>query len=392
MHDVKLRRCSRWLGPGTLLVASVVLGMVSAAGCGGDDNGGGGNPGGGGGTAGGGGLAGGGGGGAGGGGTAGGGGGGTAGGGGGSIQCNVPADSGKVGTAAQAANGNAVFITPFDAVPDPTGATFYFTGIDGTTGDPGVFSVPAGGGTPAKVFSGAPLVAPFGITISDDGTTLFIADPGAQADPNTASTDSGQIFTLTTSGGTPQPISGANGYRARGVDLVYNQGLLWFTGTDVANGQPGIFTVATGGGSPTPVAEAPAAPFIDPSAIAVTKGGDAYVTDTSGAPDQSAVVIHVANGGAASAFTTSDLWVGYPAGIALSADETAILISGLTSNGGTAIVDYIVLATPTTVTPLAPSNIAGNIESAGLHRARCNANFAWADGLAGGGTVYQLSH
>src|SRR5258708_403546 len=71
------------------------------------------------------------------------------------------------------------FVSPFDATPDHEGKYVYFTAV-AVGGGPAVYKVAADGTGLTKLFAGAPLVSPFGISISDDSTTLFIADSGAE--------------------------------------------------------------------------------------------------------------------------------------------------------------------------------------------------------------------
>src|SRR5258708_39925752 len=56
-----------------------------------------------------------------------------------------PLGNGMLGTISPAA----MVSTPLDATPDPEGTTIYFTAISPTDG-PGVFSVPAAGGSVTK--------------------------------------------------------------------------------------------------------------------------------------------------------------------------------------------------------------------------------------------------
>ena len=86
-----------------------------------------------------------------------------------------------------------------------------------------------------------------------------------------------------------------------------------------------------------------------------------------------------------------DLKVGYPAGIALSKDESTLLVSALDKVKGTdAVIRYSLAAgTPEYI-------VAGGIdaftESAGLKRARNVDTYIWADSAANnGGTVFVIN-
>jgi sugar lactone lactonase YvrE len=290
-----------------------------------------------------------------------------------------PLGNGTVGTINPAANNATVFISPFDATPDPSGTNVYFTAltVDGT---PGVFKVAAAGGAITAVATGGSLVAPFGITISDDGNTLYVADPGA----NNGTIDRGAIFAIGTGAGSnPTAVSGTEGYAGRGVD--FQGGQIWFTGTNPADGAAGVFKIAPSGGGAAIVATG--APFVDPSGIAVTKSGDAYVSDTSGSQVGLANVIKVSGG---ASVVKGDIAVGYPAGIALSQDDSAVLVSGLTAAAGNDVVFRIDLASKNVTT--FNKSIDGFLESAGLHRARNADVYAWADrGANDTGTVFVLT-
>jgi sugar lactone lactonase YvrE len=293
-----------------------------------------------------------------------------------------PKGNGTIGTVTPAANDPTNIFSPFDATPDPTGTTIYFTAVSVTDG-PGVFSVPATGGTITKIAAGDPFVAPVGIAISLDGKQLFVADPGAST-----SADMGAIYVLPTTGGTPTALSGTDGTDARGVDVVQDASgsaaWVYFTGIE-SGGSPALMKVSTTGGSATTIAKG--APFVDPSGLAVTASGDAYVVDTVGANSNHAEVLKV-SGGAVTVFA-SDIGVGYPAGIALSQDESAIIVSGIGIDTGTDVVLRFDLASKglTTVT----KGIDGFSESAGLHRAKNAEVYAWADSQANGGTVFVLT-
>ncbi|MBK9747564.1 MAG: hypothetical protein IPO91_12380 [Chloroflexi bacterium] len=54
--------------------------------------------------------------------------------------------------------------------------TLYFTGIHTLTGQPTVYALPTASGTPEVLAHGAPLVAPSGVAVSQDGSTVFVLD------------------------------------------------------------------------------------------------------------------------------------------------------------------------------------------------------------------------
>jgi DNA-binding beta-propeller fold protein YncE len=283
--------------------------------------------------------------------------------------------NGQVGTLTPAAKGGDVS-SPFDATPDPTGQSVYFTAISLSQG-PGVFSVATAGATPSIVFAGDPFVSPFGIAITEDGKTLYVADAGAEG-----ATDSGRIWVLSTSGGSPTALSGADGYKAKSLDIAY--GTLYFTGTD-PSGNVGAFSIPLAGGSPTALATG--SPIVDPSGITADKNGVVYVVDAIGDSNR-AQVVSIDKGVAT--VVLPGIGCGYPAGIALAQDESAMLVSGLDPATGTDIVYRMELGSKA-VTTLSQGIDTFN-ESAGLHRAHGQDVYAWADSRAnGGGTVFLLS-
>jgi len=186
---------------------------------------------------------------------------------------------------------------------------------------------------------------------------------------------------LSTSGGSPTALAGADGYKAKSLDIAY--GTLYFTGTD-PNGNPGAFSIALAGGSPTVLATSP---LVDPSGITADKNGVVYVVDTIGDSNH-AQVVSISKGVAT--VILPGIGCGYPAGIALAQDESAILVSGLEPNAGTDIVYRLDLGSKSVTT--VSQGIDTFNESAGLHRAHGTDVYAWADSRAnGGGTVFLLS-
>ena len=187
-------------------------------------------------------------------------------------------------------------------------------------------------------------------------------------------------------------MPGTAGTQPRGLELRNANGAdeIVFSGVDAQSGAPNVFQVASVGG--TAMALAPANSLSDPSGIAIAQNGDVYVADSRGAETRLASVLLV-KGGAATAIA-SDLPVGYPVGIALTMDDSALFVSGLDPATLTDVVYRIDLASKaqTRFTGAGSIDIGKFEESAGLHRAK-NANvFAWADSRANtAGTVYLVT-
>lgn len=281
---------------------------------------------------------------------------------------------------APAANDKAQFVSPRDAVPSPDGLTIYFTATRPGEGA-AVFKTNADGSGLTKLASGAPFVSPFGITISDDGQTLFVADTGAE----TETEEGGMVFSLAVAGGTPTALAGTAGTSPRGLEVQGDQ--LYYSGTSGKRPKavPAVFKIGVAGGTPTALASGK--PLKDPSGIAVTTSGDVYVLDTAAAATNHATVFSI-KGGVVSEFVT-DVMVGYPGGIALSQDDTTLFISALDGTTARDVVFVTNIATKQMST--FTKSIDKFSESAGLHRARHAGVFAWADGNANkSGTVFVL--
>ena len=84
------------------------------------------------------------------------------------------------------------------------------------------------------------------------------------------------------------------------------------------------------------------------------------------------------------------LQIGYPAGLAVSADGNTIFVSGRNPADGTDLIIQLdgsghVLRTS------APSGIGSGVEPGGLHLASAAGAVDFVDGLIGGGTVYHFT-
>jgi sugar lactone lactonase YvrE len=280
---------------------------------------------------------------------------------------------------------------PVDATPSPDGKDIYFIANSkvadedniGFGRQAAIYKVSASGGPITKLHQGEPLVAPFGITISNDGQTLFIADTGAVTSEERSD---GRVFTLGVGGGVPSPLSGTEGLAPGGIEVSGDS--LFITGRK--DGKAGLYKTGTTTprGAVTPVAVGEM--FSDPSGVAVTRSGEAYVVDSGSAVhgEAFASVVKVKVDGSTEV-VVSGIHVGHPAGLALTHDENTIYVSGFDSSKGTDVVFSVNRATKE-IGEFTDS-IADFTESAGLHRARNTDVFAWADSHANGtGTVYVL--
>jgi sugar lactone lactonase YvrE len=278
---------------------------------------------------------------------------------------------------------------PVDATPSPDGKEIYFIANSkvpdedniGFLRQAAIYKVSAAGGAITKLFQGEPLVAPFGITISNDGQTLYIADTGAVTSEDRSD---GRVYSMGVSGGAPTPLGGTDGLAPGGVEVMGDA--LYITGKK--DGKAGLYKTGFAGGVVTPVAAGEL--FVDPSGVAVARDGTAYVVDSGSAVHGTALASVVkVSGDGRTEIVIDGLSVGHPAGIALSNEEKTIFVSGFDPGTGTDVV-FTVDANSRAVGQFTDT-IADFSESAGLHRARNTDVFAWADSHANGtGTVYVL--
>lgn len=132
---------------------------------------------------------------------------------------------------------------------------------EGGTG--AILALPLSGGTAGIIASGSPLVDPFGIALSPEGDTLYIADGG------------GAIFSLPTSGGVPTLI--ASGYPiVRPVGITVSQ-----DGSDLFiadESLPGVLRIPASGGEPHAIVAG--SPLAQPQFLTIAQDGSKlYVTD-----------------------------------------------------------------------------------------------------------------
>lgn len=260
--------------------------------------------------------------------------------------------------------------TPFDSVPAPDGQFVYFT-ANGTSGA-AVYKVASTGGTVTAVASGAPFAAPWGLSISTDGQTLYVADLGAEN-----STDGNAIFAISANGGTPTRLEKTASSRPNVPEVVSENGvdMLYYSGFDPSDKQPAIFKLNPAQNEAATVVFK-GAPLVWPSGVAVTKAGVVYVVDMAASGNDLGAVFRIQNGTAeklADQIRTS----GWIAGAALTLDESILLVSNLHAEKGTAQVLAITLSTG--AVGLINKGIANNTGAGGVHRAHRVNQFSWAD-------------
>ncbi|MFO0549380.1 MAG: hypothetical protein U0271_13390 [Polyangiaceae bacterium] len=288
---------------------------------------------------------------------------------------------------------------PLDAAPDADGTNIYFTAVDAINGA-GVYRVAASGGASTALYRGDPLASPFGVAVSTDNSLVFVADAASVTGPADAD-DAGQIFSLETAGGSPTTVSGTAGYKPIMLE-VFNDGAvdhLFFSGHS-PQGAPGVYRVPANGGSVEVVREG--SPFVDPSGVVVATNGDLYVIDTNSLGAELSSVYRItnaANGNDTASELVVGLTVGFPAGIALNKAEDTLYVSGFDPGPNTDVLIQIDIGTGTQsyIKGDADTDLGLFEESAGLHRAKLNNTFAWADskspnsGSVARGTVFTIA-
>jgi sugar lactone lactonase YvrE len=239
-------------------------------------------------------------------------------------------------------------------------------------------------GTLTRLAVGDRLSMPTGLTVSTDGTTLYIADPGSElvtgTPPNQTRT-LGFIFSMPIGGGALTSLAAAEGTAPKSLELVTSgsDDVIYFTGRDPANGRPTLWRMPADGSSKELVTQGSgdpdsvAAELMDPSALVVTQSGVVYVSDSLGAEGLAGIL--KVEAGAVSRLVNG-LRLGYPAGIALDLAEKTLFVSGHKPDKSAAV--YAIDLTTGTST-IADIDLGDSTESGGLRRARNADIFGWAD-------------
>jgi DNA-binding beta-propeller fold protein YncE len=291
-----------------------------------------------------------------------------------------------------AANAPAIFSQSRAGVPLPGGAVAFIASLETLSDEEraasgariGIWLQADKMSAPTVLYAGDKIVNPFDIDASFDGKTLYVADVAGGAEGR------GAILSLSTGGGEPTEL--VSGFGPRGI-TVASDDRIYFTGIDEETGDAGLFLLAANSASKVFAG----APFVDPSGIAVRKDGSVLVADTRLSDGTSSAAtalskeagIVLVKDGQASIFATG-FSTGYPAGIALTTDEKALIISGQGPERSDTvyIVDVANPAAPPTV--VTDKFSAYQDSSAGLKRAHDSNTFIWASLAANGGTVYRI--
>lgn len=287
--------------------------------------------------------------------------------------CTQPATQGEGGRRAPALGNDSVgeievvatleTTTPVDAVPSPDGSAVYFT----VGGPPVIFRTTADVSRPEVVTEGAGFQLIWGLSISSDGSRIYTADSGANGE--------GRISWLPATGGNPTTVPGTEGTDARGVEVVSRNGgdVVYFTGKDPADSVPAVFSIPAEGGERTVLAKG--APLGNPDSVAVAQDGRVFVTDRPLAGGEDNVYRLDEDG--PTALLESPIVLGTPAGVAISEDESMLLVSSKNPSEGTAQV--LLLDLESGETGVVDKVVGENRSAGGLHRAHHANVFAWAD-------------
>ncbi|MFN8487511.1 MAG: hypothetical protein U0350_07970 [Caldilineaceae bacterium] len=283
-----------------------------------------------------------------------------------------------------------VFNTPLDATPDPAGTKIYFTAK--SAHGAGVFSVPITGGNAVSITVGTPFSVPTGLAMSMNGQMIYVADPSVPM-PSTIvasggnqvkqAVTKGALFRVPATGGTPQVIAGTERTSPRGLEVGQEKGedMIYFLGNNPSNGEPAVMKIPASGGALTILHQG--APFVNPGGVSLNRANAVWlVTDDAASGNGLGSIFRLDANGQITTLADHVL-MGKPAGVALTFDESAALVSTLDPNTGTSQV--LVINMTTGEQGIMNKVINVNHASGGLHRARNSTVMAWCGVTAGSG-------
>lgn len=285
------------------------------------------------------------------------------------------------GPAVDVASQSGDFKSPRDSALTTDAKTIYFV-ADSSKGR-GLFRVSGDGGAVTAVATAGVLTSPVGVAISSDNKSAYVADTAAGA--------GGEILVVNLADGAVGVLGGTEGTGASAVTVSSGgQGdTIYYTGVTLSTMEPAVFSVPAGGGS-MPTVIASGAPLVRPSGIAVAKDGTIYVADNEATDADTGKVFRISSGAVeplVDAVITGD-----PAGVALTLDDSTLLVSSL--DPATAHDQVVLVDVSTKKTSIFNAVIGANTAGGGVHRAADANVFAWADlsaGSAGSGLVYKIT-
>lgn len=208
------------------------------------------------------------------------------------------------------------FHSPTDAVPSLDGSTFYFAAYNDLK-EAAIFQTSsAPNSIAAQMTAGEPLEMPIGLVMSCDGATLYVADMGGE--------DDGGIFAVPTAGGAPSRLALGGLLRPGGLAMGPDCETIYTTGR-MTDGTPALFAVSLAGGEARVIYQG--APLVSPTGLHVDTDGVAWVMDhRAHGENGEGVLFAIPSDGSAATEVVSDLRMGTPGGVSL------------TAGGGTAVM------------------------------------------------------
>ncbi|MEO8704579.1 MAG: hypothetical protein ABI867_31280 [Kofleriaceae bacterium] len=265
------------------------------------------------------------------------------------------------------------FSAPTDAVVSPDGKTFYFAAYDDQK-EPAIFQVSSEPGSTAEVLAvGAPLAHPTGLVLSCDGATLYVADMAAE---QSEEIELGAIFALPIAGGALTDLAASGIARPAGLAMAADCKTLGITGR-AEDGRAAVFSMSTDGGAASITFAGD--PLVSPTGLHIDNDGVRWVMDhlADGANGEGVLFAIPADGSAATE-VASDLRMGTPGGVSLTAGGGTAVMPTLDKSGNAQLTS-VNIATGEVTQLAAPAMT----DPAGLRTARKAGVFAVVDSEAG---------
>lgn len=263
------------------------------------------------------------------------------------------------------------FTSPSDAVASPDGRTFYFAAYDDQK-QPSLWKTSSkAGSTAEEIASGDPLGTPIGLVMSCDGKTLFVADMGG---------DAGAVLSIATGGGTPSDLGATGIVRPGGIAMGPDCKSLYITGR-TGDGMPALFRMPIAGGGASVVWMG--APLTSPTGLHVDSAGVAWVMDhTAAGMHGEGVLFAIPSDGSAATEVVSNLKMGTPGGVSLTAGGGTAVMPTLDDDGHAQLTTVDIASGD-----MSQLSAPDMIDPAGLRTARSAGVFAVVD--SEGGAIYR---
>jgi len=262
------------------------------------------------------------------------------------LGCHSNSDEGlskdPPGMVTKVASGG--FTNPTDAVSSPDGKTFYFAAYTADADKaPAIFATASEeGSTASAIATGDPLDMPIGLVMSCDGSTIYVADSGG---------DGGGILSVPAAGGAVSSLSTGTIMSPGGLAMGPDCKTIYATGRTLT-GTPALFAVGIDSGIANPVFSG--APLVSPTGVHVDKAGVAWVMDhlAVGASGEG-VLFAIPSDGSAATEIVSNLRMGTPGGVSLTAGGGTAVMPTRDENGHSQLTSVVIetgevqqLATP----------------------------------------------